>query len=171
MCETFWTPRVHWHMSEIADKLFSERRGSPRIRLTYAKHRVNKDMRLKQAIASKIAIVIRACAHVKVHFVCKLSANTSSTSYFHLHLKCTRLEKNLCTRGWVQMSVLTTHVQLLSIKKAITATTMTTTSSKHNNDNKQKHRQIQIYDIQEHTHTQNNQPVALAFDAASWCHV
>jgi len=51
--------------------------------------------------------VIRACTHIKVHFQCKLSANTNSTSYFHLHLKCTQ-GKNLCTRVWMQMSVLTT---------------------------------------------------------------
>jgi len=41
----------HQQLSEIADKLFSKQRGSPKIRLMYAKRQVNKDMRLKQAIA------------------------------------------------------------------------------------------------------------------------
>jgi len=73
----------------------------------------NELCKKNDCIIFKWAFHVRACAHLEVHYECKLIANMSSTSYFHLQLKWTRLEKNLCTHVWcskVQMSVLTTVV-------------------------------------------------------------
>jgi len=43
-----------------------------------------------------ICTCLRACADVEVHIDCR-STNASSTSFFHLKLKCTQAEKKPCT--------------------------------------------------------------------------